>query len=344
MAARQTAHRSIHALRQTIEKIEGSANRFSSPAVTDRGVSPVMKMAADDRKRTTSKEPASNPATQKQIDCVPLGVSRLDAAMGGGFPLAGLGEIRCEQTRDWGTVCAFALMVIARLRHNQPQLRAPLVWIADPAARREGGDIWMPGWRDIATDTHDDAKATNTSDTPELLVIRPRTTLEALWAAETAAASPAAGAVIAEIRGNPVCLGLTESRRLHFRARESLRPLLLLRQSAIPEASAAPLRFLVGPAPAGLRQLAQDVTLPGSLGAPALSVTLEKSRQPSPLSLILEWSAHECRFVARPGQSGSSRPPATADHGPVFSHIIDRPDHPQTPGTWLALDTNQRAG
>lgn len=340
MAARQTAHRSIYALRQTIEKIEGSANRFSSPAAAGRGANSAMERATDDGKQAS----AGNSAAQKQPDCVPLGVGLLDAAMGGGFPLAGLGEIRCEETRDWGSVCAFALMIIARLRHSQPQLRAPLVWIADPAARREGGDIWMPGWRDIATGSNDEAKATKGSDTPELLIIRPRTTLDALWAAETAAASPAVGAVIAEIRGNPTCLGLTESRRLHFRARESRRPLLLLRQAAEPEATAAPLRFLVGPAPAGLRHLAQSLPLPGSLGAPALSVTLEKSRQPSPLSLILEWSAHECRFVAKPGKSGSSRPPATADHGPVFPDTADGPDHPQASGTWLALGTNQRAG
>lgn len=327
MTTRQTAHRSIHALRQTIEKIEGSANRFSStpdPAVAGLAVI------------------ETGPAVETG-DRVPLGIGSLDAAMGGGFPLAGLGEIRCQETRDWGTACAFALMILARLRQNQPRLRAPLVWIADPAARREGGDIWMPGWRDIAPVFHD----SGSHDTGfgrnglELLVIRPRTTLDALWAAETAAASPSVGAVIVEIRGNPANLGLTESRRLHFRSRESRRPLLLLRQSGRPEATAAPFRFLIGPAPSGLRHLAKGMKLPGSLGAPALSVTLEKSRQSSPLSLILEWSAHECRFAARPGKSGSSRSPAAADHGAVFPDTGDRPDHPQEERTWLAY---KRAG
>lgn len=245
-----------------------------------------------------------------------LGLPLLDEALGGGFPVAGMTEIRAVETRDWGSACGFVWVLAAMLRSRQPQFGGSLVWIAAADARAEGGEPWMPGLSGLAPGSG--------LDSSQVLIVHPRKTVDALWAAEAAAGTSGIGVTILELRGNPGCFGLTESRRLQFRARQAGRPLLLLRQTGEAEAGAAPARFCVGAAPAGLRRLPDGGRLAGSIGRPAFAVTLEKSRLPAPLSLILEWNHNECRLDIRPpsaghyassGQPANSRPrlPASGD-------------------------------
>ena len=75
----------------------------------------------------------------------------------------------------------------------------------------------------------------------------------ALWIAEEAARLSALGGGLLEVDGNPDRLDLTATRRLHRRAQAAGRPVLLLRQSALAEPTAAPVRLLVAPAPAAPR-------------------------------------------------------------------------------------------
>ncbi|MGH6925838.1 MAG: hypothetical protein ACRED5_19090, partial [Propylenella sp.] len=44
-----------------------------------------------------------------------LGVARLDAALGGGLPLATLSEVRADESRDGGAAAGFVLALAARL-------------------------------------------------------------------------------------------------------------------------------------------------------------------------------------------------------------------------------------
>ena len=94
---------------------------------------------------------------------------------------------------------------------------------------------------------------------------------DALWIAEEAARLTALAAVILELRGNPDRLDLTATRRLHRRAQEAGRPVFLLRQAAEAEPTAAPVRFVVAPAPAAPRSTLAG-PLAGSIGPPAFTV------------------------------------------------------------------------
>ena len=92
---------------------------------------------------------------------------------------------------------------------------------------------------------------------------------DALWIAEEAARLSALAAVIIELRGNPDRLDLTATRRLHRRAEQAGRPVLLIRQAAQAEPTAAPVRFVVAAAPAAPRATLAG-PLAGSIGVARL--------------------------------------------------------------------------
>ena len=335
VATPERAQGKIHALRQVIARMEGKEHRLSE---------------ATAEQATVSEGKASSAHGKRRRSRCPLGLPMFDEALGGGLACSGLTEIRSSETRDWGGTTGFVAMLIARLRgggaEDQTRDPGPLIWIADPAARREGGDVWLPGFLGLLPGLD----AASDTSLPPLLLVRPRNPVEALWAAETAASGRDIGAVVIELRGNPACMGLTESRRLHFRARESGLPLFLLRQSAQAEATAAPARFHVAPAPAAPRMIGPDQPLHESLGRPALTVTLEKSRRPAPLSLIVEWSSHDSRFLlrdttARDDDQSAAGAHANAPAGPAgqahsgdrTAFAANRPDQPRTGGTLVAF-------
>ncbi len=351
MATPEVARGEIHALRQVIARMEGKEHRLSGGQAKADSVPHVANPSMTEGGGAKSLNALPRQGRH------PLGVAAFDEALDGGLAPGGLTEIRCEETRDWGGATGFAAMLIARLRDEKRP--APVIWIADPAARREGGEFWLPGCLGLLPELGSglDHAGDGSRSLPPLLVVRPRNQVEALWAAETAASGSDVGAVVLELRGNPGCMGLTESRRLHFRGRESAVPLLLLRQSAEAEATAAPARFLVSPAPAAPRLIAPDEPLPESLGRPALTVTLEKSRRPAPLSLILEWSSHDSRFLLRDPRYANDRQDGdgpgrhirrplsrvaaaagrAADPGALPADASDRPDQPGTGRTRVAF-------
>ncbi|MCB8837705.1 ImuA family protein, partial [Aurantimonas sp. VKM B-3413] len=244
-----------------------------------------------------------------------LGAPEIDAALGGGLIAAGLTEIHLDEARDGGTLAGFALALAVRL--GASPLR-PLLWIADGAAFAEAGLPYGPGLAGFGLDP------------AALVLVRARRLADAAWAGEEAAACSAIRLAILEVRGNPSRLALEGTRRLHLRAREAGVPLLLLRQSARAEATAAPMRLRIRPDPAApVADLAGEARL---IGHPVFSVTVEKSRDGRPQTCLLEWNPDERRFgLVRPaGAEPLSRRPAGA--------AVDGPDPARDARTVVAFD------
>ncbi len=299
------AQETFFALRETIARIEGKALPAHAAA---EAASPEYKQR-DDRERLKT------------------GVDVLDDAIEGGLPTDAITEIRSLGFRYAGGATGFTLALATLLQQHQGEHHAsPFLWISDRTARAEAGAPYPLGLRGFGLDIHCFFHAL------------PRRLEDALWLAEAALASGIFSATILEVRGNPPSFGLTESRRLSLRAKTAGRPLLLLRHAGEEEASSALFRFLVQPAPALERRLADGSMLGGSIGHPVFRLTLEKSRNPAPLSLDLEWNPHDRQFLL-PAPAGRPRLPATAAYArSVFSPPSDRSDTAAALGSVLALE------
>ncbi|CAN7486703.1 hypothetical protein LJR251_003256 [Rhizobium rhizogenes] len=318
MAETAVARETLFALRETIARLEGR---------------PIPALAAAAHE-TQAVEPDAGSADAAQ-SLLATGVSDLDEALQGGVPLDALTEIRSLALRDAGAASAFTLALAARLGAFAGRLGAqaagktaivsPVLWIGDTVAAMEAGLPYPIGLRDFGLEP------------AGFLQASPRKLDEALWLAETALASAAFAVVILEVRGNPARFGLTESRRLALRAKAAGRPLFLLRQGGEEEASSALFRLSVEPAPALARPLPDGSMLGGSIGHPAFRLTLEKSRNPVPFSITLEWNAHDRQFSPVPDAQRPAFPGEHAAHSGVdLPASADRPDRPQALGPILA--------
>ena len=269
----------------------------------------------------------SGHAKQRESHRLPLGVPALDHAMEGGLPLNGMTEIRSQLMRDATAATGFALALAALLQRKSNEDRAPVLWISDTITSMETGIPYALGLADFGMKPERFLHAT------------PRRLEEALWLAETAVESGAFSVSILEVKGNPAHFGLTESRRLGLRAKAAGCPLFLLRQSGEEEASSAPFRFLVEPAPATSRFLPDRSMLGGSIGNPVFRLTLEKSRNPAPVSLLLEWNPHDRQFspIREPEHARSPRKLA-AHSGSRLPAPANRPGRPEEVGSVLALE------
>jgi protein ImuA len=244
----------------------------------------------------------------------PLGAAEIDDRLGGGFPEAGLSELRVAAVRDAGAGLGFALALAVLLGATA---RRPLVWIAPAATLSDAGYPYRPGLAGFGLDP------------AALVVVRARRLEEALWAAEEAARSGAPALTLLEVQNNPAQLSLEGSRRLHWRARAAGRPILLLRQGGFAESTAAPLRLglSAGPSAGPPRGLTGPETR-RLLGAPAFTVSIEKSRDGRLGQVCLEWNPHERRFQ-------TIRPAALSR--PVLSTPPDGPAAPAALRPLLAL-------
>jgi len=318
MAGNAAAQEKIFALREQIAKLEGK---------------PLPALAAAEQ-ADLAQDPESHVSRADQPR-LPLGVDALDAALEGGLPLDGITEIRTTLTADTGPATGFVLALASHLKKRahlkQESIDAPILWIGDVVSTQEGGAPYPPGLKQFGLNPQD------------ILYASPRKLEDAPWLAETALVSGALSATIFEIRGNPKHFGLTESRRLNLRAKAAGRPLFLLRHTAGEEASSASFRLLVEPAPALGRRLPDGSVLGGSIGHPVFRLTLEKSRNPAPLSFLLEWNPHDRQF--------SPGPDTNRDAGEAFTHNIspahsgarlpasaDRQDSPKTLGSVVAFE------
>ncbi|MCM2500395.1 ImuA family protein, partial [Neorhizobium galegae] len=304
-----TAQEALFALREQIARLEGK----SLPALA---AAEQADSAADPEGRTSKKNPPR----------LPFGITQMDTALEGGLPLDGITEIRSLLMGDAGAASGFALSLASHLKARQPS-EAPVLWIGDVVSTQEAGIPYSVGLKQFGLSPRD------------VLYASPRKLDDALWLAETAVASGAVVATILEIRGNPRHFGLTESRRLGLRAKAAGRPLFLVRHAGEEEASSASFRFLVEPAPAAHRHLADGSLLGGSIGHPVFKLTLEKSRNPAPLSLLLEWNPHDRQFSLGQdtGEAFSFRNPP-AHPGARLPASGDRQDRAPALGDVVALE------
>lgn len=300
MATSAVAQGTIASLRQSIAGIEG---RLAETLDGPPGSATVLR-------RHGVPEPV-----------LLTGIEGLDAALGGGLPMAALTEIHGSIAHGAGAAASFALALVALAADRSVSPASSVLWIGEETAFAEGGLPYAHGLRALAGLVSDD-----------ILVARARETRDVLWIAEEAVGVDLLRAVLIEIHGNPRALSLTATRRLHRRAQAAGRPVFLLRQSGEPLPTAAPVRLVVEPAASGLRATYAG-SMAGSLGHSAFTVTLSKSRMASPGQFILEWNPDEHRFVDRQPQ----------DSGAVVSVPAVRPRLSPASGSVLAFRETRTA-
>jgi protein ImuA len=299
MASIAVARKAVFALRREIARIEGALPEELAPAgatvLRRKGI-----VSGDDAVLATGP-------------ILSTGIERLDRALGGGLPKAALTEIHGTETRNAGTVAGFALALAALLMKREGKGGLPLLWVGTSEIFHEAGLPYAVG---LAHEFGIEAKSLLFSSTPKLA--------DALWVAEEAARLSALAAVLVELRGNPERLDLTATRRLHRRAQLAGRPVLLIRESAFAEPTAAPVRLVVSPAPAAPRATLAG-PLAGSVGAPAFSVAIGKSRTALGAEFVLEWNSHELAFQERRPQDPRrlvSLPRSRADLAPASGSVV----------------------
>ncbi|RUU13037.1 hypothetical protein EOD23_05635 [Mesorhizobium sp. USDA-HM6] len=297
MAMSAVARETVFALRRQIAKIEGTLpERLEAPA---RGAPRAIPG------KVRSGFPSGIAEEQIPLDAagsditilrrglavaspdafLHTGIERLDTALGGGLPKAALSEIHGLETRDAGAVAGFALSLTSLILKQKQGL--PLLWIGTAEIFREAGFPYASGLHALFGIAPEQLLF---SEAPKLL--------DALWIAEEAARMTAFAAVILEIRGSQRLLDLTATRRLHARAQSAGRPVLLLRQAGEAEPTAAPVRLIVSAAPAASRETVAG-PLAGSIGRPAFTVDIGKSRTALPGQFTLEWNPDEHAFAER---------------------------------------------
>lgn len=282
MAMTAVARETVFALRRQIAKIEGTLpERLQAPAAA----APDVRVDAGPSIDVTIVRRGVAAALPDAF--LSTGVERLDAALSGGLPKAALSEIHGIETRDAGAVAGFALSLASLILKQTQGL--PVLWIGTSEIFREAG---FPYARGLHASFGIEPEQLLFSEAPKLV--------DALWVAEEAARMTALAAVILEIRGNPQRLDLTATRRLHARAQSAGRPVFLLRQAAEPEPTAAPVRLIVASAPAVPRDTIVG-PLAGSIGRPAFTLTIGKSRTALPGQFTLEWNPDERAFDERWG-------------------------------------------
>lgn len=305
MATNAVAREAVCALRREIARIEGRLpERFESPVTA-----PAQK---DEMLLRRSGLPSS-------AQTLTTGAASLDAALGGGLPLGALTEIHGRQTRDAGAVAGFTLALCARTRKADSR-ESPLLWITCSEVIAEAGRPYAPG---LIHRFGFSASSILLADIHRLE--------DALWVAEEAASLSGFSAVILEIRGHSRKLDLTATRRLHRRAQNAARPFFLLRQAGLPEPTAAPVRLIVSPAPAGERRVLSRF-LTGSIGPPAFLTEIGRSRSAIPAKAVLEWNRNECAFHERTDPADG-----TQDFGAVAALSGERPHFAHPAGAQLAL-------
>lgn len=339
MASSALARETFFALRREIARIEGRlAERLEAPPQAAGGReqfqekreqvfrSELHKTKEIERFRDSTKNGNTlngsatvvrrqGEAEAEQVRIV-SGIDRLDANLGGGLLKGALSEFHGRESRDAGAVAGFALSFVSLLLKGLATSE-PVLWISLRDFFREAGRPYAPGL------------AQRFGITPENLLFAATSRLEeALWLAEEASALGRLGAIMLELPGNPGRLDLTATRRLHRRATLAGRPVFLLRQSALAEPTAAPARFVVGPAPASPRETLSGALI-GSIGPPAFAVRLSKSPTSRYDDFILEWKADG--FLERSRQG-------TTDHGALVPQPRRATRVTAASGTLLAFE------
>ncbi len=193
------------------------------------------------------------------------------------MPAGTLTEVFADQPRDAGAALGFALGLARRLLAPR---RPALLILQLMGEAQEMGVPYGAGLSHFGLD-------------PDRVVLaRPATIIELLWALEEAMACRAVGAVVADIGTTHKALDFTASRRLSLRAAGAGTSAFLVRYGREREASAAKYRWRVVPETSGPKPFD-----PRAPGPPRWQAVLEKGRlrPEGPLSAagedyVLEWT------------------------------------------------------
>jgi protein ImuA len=246
---------------------------------------------------------------------LPFEIPNVDDLLGGGLQRAALHEMRVAESRDIAAMTGFAVAILARLAQDDTR---PLLWIVEQAVGAETGLPYGGGLRTLGLDPGD------------LIVVRVRRPVDALWVFEEGLRCSGLAGVVAEMQGNPRALDLTASRRLALRAAESGVTGFLLRQSARAAPGAASTRWLVGPLPAST-----DEDFPEGIGHPAWRLSLERNRHGATGVFDMEWNHEQRRFA--PARTATARP------RPLAALPGDGPPPPPEPRKVVAAGTRGNA-
>lgn len=202
---------------------------------------------------------------------------------GDGFPLLAGGlvqEVFTDARRNSGAALGFAL---AQARGLLDGRRSAVIYLQLASEAQEMGLPYGPGLLGFGFDP------------AALVLIRPATMPELLWAAEEALACAAVAAVIADIAGQPRALDFTASRRFSLRAAEAGATMFLLRYGAWREASAAQLRWHIVPQLSA--ETPYDARAPGEVRWQARlekgAVVMDRQNQ----QWLLEWTKNGFQVI-----------------------------------------------
>lgn len=243
-----------------------------------------------------------------------------------GLEAGALHEIRCRQSRDSGALAGFAFGLLSRLKQRETK---PVLWISAPFADTSNMTLFPQG---LANWGFDPAR---------LVIVRPLTVMQALWAADEAAKCTDLAAVILHIEGHPKALDMTATRRLSLRASESGTTSLILRQAGEEEATAVTTRWCITPHPSD-RPDAETISETNSMlghdiDFSAVFSDLERNRNGATSSTALIWNHQVQGFhhVAKQ-DTGTTRPLTTVPQHSV-SRAFNRQDQSPDLGQVVAF-------
>ena len=214
-------------------------------------------------------------AQAPEAERFPLGLARLDRAIGGGLRRAALHEVFADKPGDVAAARGFSLALTACAAFDRP-----VVWIRQDMIAREHGELHAPGLMEFGL-------------SPDAVVLlRMGDALQSLRAGHEALRCPALGAVVVELWGSPRALDLTASQRLGRAATKAGVTAFLIRTGlgAVPQPSAALTRWSIRAASSSL--LAADAP-----GAPVFDISLLLHREGyPPQTFRVEWNRDDRAF------------------------------------------------
>jgi protein ImuA len=213
---------------------------------------------------------AKNEALPEAARSIPLGVTQIDRALGGGLAGAALHEFCADAPMHVGATAGFAL-ILARLARVPGQ---QTLLITTDLGLRENGALYGPGL---------DALGLRTD---LLLIARVARPVDALFAMEEALKCRALSAVVAELGEAP---SLTDTRRLLLAAKDNGGIGLMMRGKRDGAPSAAHTRWHIASAPSVPDEF-------GGLGRTAFALTLTRNRRGPCGAWTLAWDHHEHVF------------------------------------------------
>jgi protein ImuA len=217
---------------------------------------------------------------------VSLGHPQADAVMGGGLRPGALHEIFAAGWSAGGFAVLLALLATGK---------KTFFWIRPDYEAMEYGALSPNGFAELG------------GDPQQLILVRTRNAAEALSAASDILTCPHVGGLLLEVEGMPKCLDLVASRRLAFAAGESGVTVLVLRNGAQAEPSAALTRWQVTSTPSD----------PGDddWGNPVFDARLTRHRMGGLGNFLMQWNPQHACFE-------------TANTGAVVATLADRPAYP----------------